>query len=222
MRRRKRSLISGYFALTLPVLILALSAPADGAILHVASNGIDGASCGGKTSPCRSISQAIANVSDGDRIVVGPGRYGDLNGDSDFMDTGDEAAEFGGCVCMIKVDKSISLESSDGAAVTVLDVARADIRAVVIEADGVVFGKSRRGFTLLNSRREGVITQDTSNVTVAGNLAIGNGTNGNDAFKIAGTGHTITENVAIGNARSGFGINGQGITITNNVASSNL
>ena len=221
----KGTYIKTIFVLAAPILMFVLSAPADAATLHVANNGVDGASCGGMKSPCRSISQVIENASDGDRIIVGPGRYGDLNGNGDFTDLGDEDAEFpSGCVCMIKVDKSVSLESSDGAGATVLNVLGADLRAVVITADGVVFGKSRRGFTLANSRRAGLVVdgRTSDNVTVAGNHAVGNGTNGNDAFEIGGTGHTVTQNVAIGNARGGFGIGGTGHTVTHNVASGNL
>src|SRR5437868_2725709 len=81
-------------------------------VLHVANNGVDTQACGAKDAPCRSISQAIANAKDGDRILVGPGRYGDLNGNGSFSDSGDESAELNfGCVCMIKVNKSIQLKS---------------------------------------------------------------------------------------------------------------
>jgi hypothetical protein len=83
--------------------------------LYVSNYGIDSSSCGTLNNPGRSISQVIANASANDRIIVGPGRYGDLNGDGDFSEMGEEAAEIGsGCFCMIKIDKSLSLESSDG------------------------------------------------------------------------------------------------------------
>src|SRR5512132_1509340 len=48
--------------------------------LTVANNGLDSDTCGSSAAPCRSISQAIDNASEGDTLVVGPGRYGDLNG----------------------------------------------------------------------------------------------------------------------------------------------
>ena len=44
------------------------------AMLYVENNGVDSASCGAVTQPCRSISQAITNASDGDTVTVGPGR----------------------------------------------------------------------------------------------------------------------------------------------------
>ena len=60
--------------------------------LSVANNGLDSATCGSSAAPCRSISQAIANASEGDTIVVGPGRYGDLNGNRIFGEVGEETA----------------------------------------------------------------------------------------------------------------------------------
>src|SRR5262245_19615832 len=46
--------------------------------LYVGNNGEDLPGCGSSADPCRSIGAAIRAASDGDRIVVGPGRYGDL------------------------------------------------------------------------------------------------------------------------------------------------
>jgi len=60
----------------------------------VTNNAIDSLTCGTKTEPCRSISQAIDNANTGDHILVGPGRYGDLNGDGDFNDPGEEAQKW--------------------------------------------------------------------------------------------------------------------------------
>lgn len=54
------------------------------ATLWTMASGADSASCGSNASPCRSISQTIANAQDGDTIYVGPGRYGNVNGDSTF------------------------------------------------------------------------------------------------------------------------------------------
>ena len=56
------------------------------AALYVTNNGVDNQACGTKAAPCRSISQAIAYAKDGDKILVGPGRYGDLNGNGSFSD----------------------------------------------------------------------------------------------------------------------------------------
>src|SRR6516162_9238145 len=62
-------------------VVLSLAPLAHGATLYVANNGLDGPSCGTKASPCRSITQGIANAAAGDTIIVGPGLYGDLNDD---------------------------------------------------------------------------------------------------------------------------------------------
>ena len=62
-----------------------------------------------------------------------------------------------GCLCMIKVNKSITLKSSDGAAVTILDAGGADLRVVVIQANGVTFGRRSGGFTMTNARRDGLL-----------------------------------------------------------------
>ena len=198
------------------IIILCCIAPGtlEGATLHVASNGFDSITCGGRSIPCRSINQAIANAFDRDRIVVGPGSY----------NPGVEGVEGPpGCVCMIKIDKSLTLVSRDGAEVTVLDVAGADFRGVLIEANRVVFGKRNKGFTITNSRRQGVILEgNTSNVKVQGNVAVNNGANGNDAFVIQGFGHTVTGNKASNNARGGFGISGAEHTVTGNFAMGNL
>jgi hypothetical protein len=59
-------------------LILIVGAPAAYAAntLYVnAATGVDGPSCGAQGSPCQTISQAVANASSGDTIVVAPGTY---------------------------------------------------------------------------------------------------------------------------------------------------
>ncbi len=198
------------------IIIFCCIAPGilEGATLHVASNGFDSITCGGRSTPCRSISQAIANAFDRDRIVVGPGSYG----------PGVEGVEGPpGCVCMIKIDKSLTLVSRDGAEVTVLDVAGADFRGVLIESDWVVFGKRNKGFTITNSRRAGLILAgNPSNVKVQGNVAVNNGANGNDAFQFEGFRHTVIGNKAINNARGGFVISGEDHIVTGNLATGNL
>src|SRR5262245_14686348 len=87
------------------VAAIALAAPANAATLRVANNGVDGAGCGTTTSPCRSLSRAIANAVAGDRIIVGPGRYGDLDRDGTFGESGEETgAGCSGNGCMILVN----------------------------------------------------------------------------------------------------------------------
>jgi hypothetical protein len=72
--------------------LLLLAAPALAANRFVANNGTDSGTCGATSATaCRSISQAIANASPGDHVIVGPGIYGDIDGDGVFTPgSGDE------------------------------------------------------------------------------------------------------------------------------------
>ena len=124
---------------------------------------------------------------------------------------------------MIRVSKQVAIESTDGAETTVLDAEGADLRAVLIEANGVIFGSTRHGFTVTRARREGVLLgSSVTDVRIAGNTATLNGSNGNDAFFIQGSNNVATKNVAQQNSRAGFGVAGSGQSVTGNVASNNL
>src|SRR5258706_5326104 len=115
----------GVWGVSLATLLFSSSLlpQAQAATKFVANNGIDSSVCGTTAATaCRSISQAIANAADGDVIVVGPGRYGDLNDDGVFGDPGEEFFP-GPCGCMIQVNKSVTIISRDGAASTILDAA---------------------------------------------------------------------------------------------------
>src|SRR5215510_8685166 len=116
--------------------LLALTPPAHAGTLHVATNGVDAVDCGAATTPCRGINRAIANAMAGDRIVVGPGvYYNEVIGALD-------------CDCMLAVNKPVTLESSEGAAVTVIDGRDTTFaRAVLINTDAE-FGRPGRGFTV--------------------------------------------------------------------------
>ena len=80
-------------ALKLPAILLigllGIDTSAIAGVLHVAAYGSDSPTCG-LQSPCRSISQAMENAASGDTIYVGPGHYGDVNGDGNFAGPGDE------------------------------------------------------------------------------------------------------------------------------------
>ncbi|WP_164020066.1 right-handed parallel beta-helix repeat-containing protein [Pyxidicoccus trucidator] len=194
--------------------------------LFVANNAIDSRTCGSRAQPCRSISQAIENARHGDRIVVGPGRYGDLNADGDFSDPGDEAAEvLTGCRCMILIDKRLQIESTDGAKATVLDASGAVLDVVNITANGVIFGGDGKGFTVTGAR---MVTDDDGlgldilaarDVRVIDNIAQGNQATG---FRINGNRQTARDNFSIGNG-TGFdcGSDAEGNTIKDNVALAN-
>ena len=149
---------------------------------HVANNGVDSSQCGGET-PCRSISQAMLNASSGDTIYVGPGLYGDVNGDGNFAGPGDEHADPNGGSyvglpnrgCVVCITKPLHIYSTQGVATTVIanDPQSPYGSTVLISSPGVDFGAAGAGFTLLGGSQAGVtialffpVLQD---VSVAGN-----------------------------------------------------
>jgi parallel beta-helix repeat protein len=175
---------------------------------HVENYGEDFSGCGSAAVPCRSISQAIQSAKAGDIISVGPGHYGDLNGDGTFTDPGEEKAEIDfGCFCMIHVTKTLTIRSTEGAGATVLDASGAGLFIVQIDADGVVFGQDNRGFTLTGATTSiGTgVASGHSNLKIQGNAAIGNAFYG---FFINGSGNRITGNLASRNGTNGFLIGG--------------
>jgi len=150
---------------------------------YVANNGddstfcglqvINGFTCGAKATPCRSIQCAIREADPGDTIIVGPGRYGDLNADGDLADRGDEFGS-SGCGCMVSVTKSLRIVSSAGAASTVIDARSVSVdRNVLILASGE-FGQSGKGFTVTSSKRQGGhgIEIEGPDVKIRGNQAV--------------------------------------------------
>jgi len=187
---------------TLPILLLLLvvtTSPVSAATFQVANNGLDAPGCGTKAAPCRSITRALAAAATGDTIVVGPGRYGDLDRDGTLGEPGEEGPEI---AAAIEIDKPVSVVSSTGAVWTIIDVAGVNRTAVRITASGARFGKAKKGFTLFDASGAGVsIENAASNVVVEGNLAVR--TNG--AFSTSGTGggHVLAGNVASANG-AGF------------------
>ena len=212
------------------IAVLVLLLPAGTAYartLTVAANGVDSARCG-TSVPCRSVSQAINLAVDGDSIIVGPGRYGDLNLDGTFGEPGEEAAP-AGCGCMIQIAKSVAVVSRDGAYSTVLDAGGATgpsmLAVVQIAASGAVFGRARQGFTIINGCRAGVTVVGgaaglrTQGVHIEGHVIIRNGAgvrldadassvvgnviiaNTGDALTIDGAQDQVLRNVAIGNGQ---------------------
>lgn len=212
-------------ATVMAVLVLG-ARPAGAAKLFVANDGADTPSegeCGGKRQPCRSIGKAIANAAPGDTIVVGPGRYGDLDGDGTFEpDDGEEAADTGACRCMIHVSKPLAIYSSDGAAATLLDVhgaANVD-RAIVVDAPNVTIGKPKGGFTLAGAADDVFLDTTADAARVIGNLAIGASS---VAFFVRGTNHVLVDDTALGGTGTGFATEGQArnITFEHDTASAN-
>ena len=158
-------------------------------IRHVANNGIDSTTCGSRAHPCRSIGRAIQQANDGEMILVRPGRYGDLNGDGDFSDPGDELMDttsFPG-PCLVCVNKSVKLYSTHGAELTVIDGASTEsfgpvVAGVAIHASGVSFGVEGHGFTVRSASNVGVLVQPPAgNIRIEGNHSVDNGIPGDSA-----------------------------------------
>jgi hypothetical protein len=194
------------------LFMLVLSGPAPAATWLVANNGTDAPGCG-STTACRSITQAIANAAAGDKIVVGPGRYGDLNGNGHLTDPGDENSTVAGK--LIVIGKSVTITSRDGAGTTMLTSGTLSGETLVsIEANGVVFGGTGKGFFVYGnggSSTTGIATAPTtSGVTVAGNVVFARAAD----MQIDGTGHTVKNNVVFGL----LDLVGSAHTVTNNVA----
>ena len=158
-------------------VFLWLASSAYAATLHVSNRGTDGPSCGSTANRCRSITQAIANAAPGDTIMVGPGRYGDLDSDGVLGEPGEEIGS-PGCGCMLSINKPVILQSTDGAAATVIDAASVEVNTnVLIIAVGVEFGRPNRGFTVTQTRMnafragDGIVI-DGSDVKVRGNQVV--------------------------------------------------
>jgi hypothetical protein len=209
-------------ALAIPLCLALVAAPAaDGATYRVANHGADAPGCGSKAAPCRSISQAIALAGAGDKIVVGPGVYGDLDGDGTFEPSDGEEAAPGGCSCMVHVNKPLAIESEAGASATFLTGGLADVDMVRIEADDVTFGRRGNGFRLAEggsaaSVRNGVKIADVARARIEGNVAENVGFNG---FAVTGSAHRLVGNASIEN-NVGFFSSTAGAIFSDNTAHS--
>lgn len=214
-------LVKGVLGCSLAALLLGLSsAPsAHAANKYVANNGIDSSICGGSSSTaCRSISQAIANAANGDVIIVGPGRYGDLDDDSNYGTSPGEETGPIGCNCMILVDKAVTIQSRDGASTTVIDGNYNGPNSVSISATGAVFGAKKKGFTVTGGNNGVVITSDGKNVLVTAIVSVGND---NDGFQDNGLQTMFLGNTASENSNDGIISFGVLPSIQNNLARAN-
>lgn len=222
--------------------------PHDGK-LYVRNTGRDSAHCGDAQNACRSISQAIENASSEDTILVGPGRYGDLNGDNDFNDPGEEHLQSDGYTsCVICIRKSVHLYSLFGADVTFVDGPsnpQGPIAVVRVFANGVIVGSKDHGFTFRHGDRALVADNGLDYVRVIGNVASQFGYAGfsftspgrylvisyNRAIGGGGTAFLvyagadnplIYRNVADGNGYAGFQVFSPSAQVLENVASHNF
>jgi hypothetical protein len=169
------------------VLALAVPSLAHSATRYVADTGNDGPNCGlTLTSACRSITQAIELANAGDTILVGPGRYGDLNRDGVLGEPGEELGYLtppASCSCVLRIEKPVIVISSGGAAVTMIDGRSVDvIQNVLIFANGGEFGRPGKGFTVTETNHgdgaghffgEGIVVAvDSGNAMVRGNQVV--------------------------------------------------
>jgi hypothetical protein len=114
------------------VLAAPAIAPAVPLTMRVTTTGVDGPTCGTAT-PCRTIARAIANAATGDTIQVGPGLYGDLDGDG-IADPGEEPQ-------FIFVNKAVKILSDLGASSTLIRGT-----SFWITTTGVTLGQLGNGF----------------------------------------------------------------------------
>lgn len=130
-----------YGQIWLPLMFSLLLAAGEiqAATLYVANNGVDSSTCGAQTAPCRSITQTITNATDGDTVIVGPGRYGDIDFDGAYSSPGEDNG--------LLITKALTIESSHGAQATLL-YGTEDGMWVEFGASGVTFGRPGHGFTL--------------------------------------------------------------------------
>jgi hypothetical protein len=217
------------------------------ATLWVANDGADTGTCGMRSAPCRSISQAIENASDGDTIEVGEGRYGDITGTGTFASGGDEHGQLlpSRIGCIVCITKAVHIFSVHGAAITLIQgVAGTRFGStVLIGHDGVTFGAKDHGFTLTGGNSSGVsvvlnIESDFQSISIVapirieGNIDIGDST----GFSYSGpeltdvgcffcvfTGQVLFSDNEADNNGAGFAIDlgqygGEPILLLNNVA----
>ena len=181
------------------VYVMSFGTASVAATLWTSNVGSDSGSCGTSAAPCRSISQAIANANNGDTIWVGPGHYGDVNGDGNFTGPGDEQPDpnagvgnlNGSYGCIVCITKALHIFSTDGAALTVIqgNPSTGANSTVMILSDGGDFGAVDHGFTITGGNTHGVtivpgfapdVSQD---LTIKGNIDFGDG----DGFFVSGS-----------------------------------
>ncbi|GEM_PF-2603854 len=214
-------------------------------IIYVSPDGRDSMSCGLKKEPCRSISQALilarhrfvvdswpsrsGKILRYAHIRVWPGVYGDLNGNGELGEPGEEIFD-PDCNCAIKLDVPLTLFSERGYGSTVIDVSATGVNAVSISADGTRLGAHQQGFTIRassvpgtsavvamapsvskvrgNMILAGAVGIDSENAFIEHNLVIG----GNPAIR--STNGEVTKNVVVGAV-------GDGLVLANSSATGN-
>lgn len=152
----------------LALLLLGAPSLARGAVIRVAMDGVDADGCGTKKAPCRTITRGIAVAAPGDRVVVGPGVYGDVDQDG-VLGPGEESGS-PGCGCVLSLNKPVLLESSHGPALTRIEGTVVDVNTnVLVITQGGSFGKRGKGFSVTSSAQGNGIVIDSDGVAVRGN-----------------------------------------------------
>jgi parallel beta helix pectate lyase-like protein len=178
---------------------VATTATAAGATVNVANNGLDSATCGTRSAPCRSIGRGIERASPGDTVLVGPGKYGDLNDDGFLSGAGEEVSSG---TAAVRIGKPLRVVSSAGAVLTVIDAGGGVFWTVDIASDGVTFGVAGGGFTMVGGQFQGLNCTGQTNLRIGGNIASGSPGSG---FVVYSKGYVeMTDNIAHGNASVGF------------------
>jgi hypothetical protein len=157
-------------------------------IIHVENNGVDRTSCGTVELPCRTISRAIAIHPNDNQvgIEVGPGLYGDVNGDGIASGPEEEPLVNGS---IVTIDKTTVVYSRSGPAVTIIKApANPSITAVVSlptpagNLGGVRVGLAPIGFTIIgtgNPNARGVLATNGEH-SIGGNVVLNAGFAGFD------------------------------------------
>jgi hypothetical protein len=204
---------------------VGLASPAQALTWNVATNGVDIDTCGKAGTPCRTISKAVENANAGDRILVGPGVYGDVN-QNNLLDIGEEKPENSACHCTLQITKRLTFESSAGAAMTIIrGPASPNSTVVSLEASGISFGVHNRGFTITTSITDSVsgnglrIIAGADDVRVTGNVLHGPSTG--IGIVIEGDSAVIKDNV-VRDWGQGVWAAGPGYTLTGNAIVRNL
>lgn len=213
------------------LVLLGSAATATAATLNVANSGVDGPGCGTVASPCRTIGFALDGAVAGDVILVGPGRYGDVDADGIILGSAEEKP--------LEVDKPVVIRSTHGAGMTVFDAGDfvASTTGVRILVSNVTLGGARQGFTVTRASGPAIVVDSsTSGVRVEDCVAMGNGggfviegasqvivgnvSTGNQGLGFFGslTGSELRANLASNNGDSGFSLHGAGLLIQDNVA----
>lgn len=234
MKNSRNSRLGNGLVLSLG-LVLASSSAASAASLYVANNGLDSGSCGSKSDPCRSITQGIANAAAGGTVIVGPGTYGDLDGNGTLGEAGEEVSGLvASDTCMLVIDKAVTVVSSAGAWSTVIQPAQFDFSpspvdaTVCITAEGVQFGAYGKGFTIAPPSASANTPFASLSVNSAGVGAVvaGNVTycSATSSYGISSspTGVQLLQNRVTGGCGVGMSVTGGDVVVSGNSASASL